>query len=349
MVSLELVVNPAMEEVVFASAAFQNLHSLRRLALRGRLPQHRRRMHRRTLPHLSPSVTHLAAHGLNLTATEWCNFRHLRALDLSQSGGARLLACSPVWPAGGARLGAARHSMRWPLPAELAPIPFLPFCADVRLGPFCGALLSELRELVLHEASLELSSPVVFEDMAALTSLDMEGCTSSRTGSWLRRVLGSSSDAVALPAGLVALRAMGCNVFDKCALHLGAATGLQLLELSSSMQLPATLKHAAPGAILGLHIAEEAQVRGWQLLCAIMVPPLSPQCRLAGSHPACYLAELAPPLPFCTLPPTRAGGHSAGARHRERQGLPGRPSALHPPPVGVRPGAQQPGCAGQHA
>jgi hypothetical protein len=223
----------------------------------------------------------------------------------------------------------------------------------VRLGPFCGALLSELRELVLREASLELSSPMVFEDMAALTSLDMEGCTSSRTGSWLSRVLGSSSDAVALPAGLVALRAMGCNVFDKCALHLGAATGLQLLELSSSMQLPATLKHAAPGATLGLHIAEEAQVRGWQLFCAVIW--LLHFARDAGwlavlRCACCPALNLNPPAVVSfPPPPTPAGGHTAGTRHRERQGLPGRPSALHPPHVGLRPGAQQPGCAGQHA
>ena len=104
-VSLELVVNPAMEEVVFASAAFQNLHNLRRLALQGRQPQHRRRMHRRALPHLSPSVTHLAAHGLNLTATEWCNFRHLRALDLSQSGGRALARLAFFLQAGAGRWG----------------------------------------------------------------------------------------------------------------------------------------------------------------------------------------------------------------------------------------------------
>lgn len=85
-VTLELVLNPAVEEVVFASAAFQHLHCLRRLTLRGRLPQARRRMQRRALPHVGPSVAHLAAHGLNLTATDWAHFRHVRSLDLSHSG-----------------------------------------------------------------------------------------------------------------------------------------------------------------------------------------------------------------------------------------------------------------------
>ena len=117
-VSLELVVNPAMEEVVFASAAFQNLHTLRRLALQGRLPQHRRRMHRRALPHLSPSVTHLAAHGLNLTSTEWCNFRHLRALDLSQTGGCAPACLSSCLAAGALHDAGSAHRDRqiraWP-------------------------------------------------------------------------------------------------------------------------------------------------------------------------------------------------------------------------------------------
>ena len=182
----------------------------------------------------------------------------------------------------------------------------------MRLGPLCGALLSELRDLVLREASLELSSPVVFEDMAALRRLDMEGCTSSRTGSWLSRVLGSSSDAVAMPAGLVELRAMGCNVFDKCALHLGAATGLQLLELSSSMQLPATLKHAAPGATLGLHIAEEAQVRASWCASIAGCPNTWPQCwtgwwavprlacRPADLASSCHSVPCHPPLQVVT-------------------------------------------------
>ncbi|EFN57614.1 hypothetical protein CHLNCDRAFT_57172 [Chlorella variabilis] len=215
-VTLELVLNPAVEEVVFASAAFLQLHSLRRLTFQGRLPQHRRRVNRRALPHLSRSVMHLAAHGLNITATDWCHFRHIQTMDLSHS--------------------------------------------DVRFGPYCGALLHNLSELVLRSASLELSSPALFEDMLRLRRLDMQGCTSSRTGSWLSRVLGSNSDVVALPEGLVSLQAIGCNVFDKCVLELGAATGLQLLEVSSSVQLPATLKHAAHGAVLGLHIAEEGQV-----------------------------------------------------------------------------------------
>jgi hypothetical protein len=124
--------------------------------------------------------------------------------------------------------------------------------------------LAGLSELVLHGCGLELSTPAVFGDMAGLCRLDMEGCSASRTGSWLSRVLGSSSDAVTLPAGLVELRALRCPVFDKCALELGAATRLELLEVSSGCQLPATLKHAARGARLGLHIAEEAQV-GWAM------------------------------------------------------------------------------------
>ena len=53
---------------------------------------------------------------------------------------------------------------------------------------------------------------------------------------------------------------MSSNVFDKCALALGACAGLQRLELSSGVQLPATLKQAPVGVPLGLHIAEEAQV-----------------------------------------------------------------------------------------
>lgn len=99
-VTLELVLNPAMEEVVFHSAAFQQLHSLRRLTLQGRLPLGRRRGHRRALPHLAPSVTHLAAHGLNLGATEWVHFGHLRALDLSDSGGWPRAAAARGLPAG---------------------------------------------------------------------------------------------------------------------------------------------------------------------------------------------------------------------------------------------------------
>lgn len=101
-VSLELVLNPAMEDLVLHSAALQRLACLRQLTLQGRLPAHRRRMHRRALPHLSPSVTHLAAHGLNLADTDWSHFRQLRCLDLSRSGARRapgahaspqLLAC----------------------------------------------------------------------------------------------------------------------------------------------------------------------------------------------------------------------------------------------------------------
>lgn len=136
--------------------------------------------------------------------------------------------------------------------------PHLP--ADVRLGPYCGALLSSLRELVLRGAALELSTPAVFADMASLRRLDLEGCTAARTGSWLSRVLAAAPDVLALPPGLTQLRAMSSNVFDKCALALGACAGLQRLELSSGVQLPATLKQAPGGVPLGLHIAEEAQV-----------------------------------------------------------------------------------------
>lgn len=106
MVTLELVLSPAVEEVVFASAAFQKLRSLRSLTLQGRLPQHRRRMHRRALPHVSPSVTRLTAHSLNLTDTDWSHYRHVQSLDLSHSGvccvsrpGGRSHApCSITWP-----------------------------------------------------------------------------------------------------------------------------------------------------------------------------------------------------------------------------------------------------------
>lgn len=215
-VSLELVLNPAMEEVVFHSAALAGLQHLRRLTLQGRLPAHRRRMQRRALPRLSPSVTHLTAHGLNLADTDWSHARRLHSLDLSH--------------------------------------------CDVRLGPYCGALLASLRELVMRGAALELSTPAVFADMASLRCLDLEGCTAARTGSWLSRVLGATPDMLALPPGLTQLRAMSSNVFDKCALELGACTALQRLELSSGAQLPATLKHAPAGVPLGLHIAEEAQV-----------------------------------------------------------------------------------------
>jgi hypothetical protein len=130
----------------------------------------------------------------------------------------------------------------------------------VRLGPYCGGLLAGVEELALRGATLELASPAVFEGMAALRRLDMEGCTSSRAGSWLSRVLGSSPDSVALPGALRELRALGCNVFDRCALELGGATALSLLELPSGVQLPATLKHVAPGLELGLHVAEEGHV-----------------------------------------------------------------------------------------
>jgi hypothetical protein len=93
-VTLELVLNPAMEELVLASSAFQNLPSLKRLTLQGRLPSQRRRVQRRALPQVGPGVAHLAAHGLNLTATDWCHFRSLRTLDLSHSGAhARLAQC----------------------------------------------------------------------------------------------------------------------------------------------------------------------------------------------------------------------------------------------------------------
>ncbi len=51
-------------------------------------------MQRRALPHLGPSVAYLAAHGLNLGGTDWSLFRHLRSLDLSQSGAcAYVLGC----------------------------------------------------------------------------------------------------------------------------------------------------------------------------------------------------------------------------------------------------------------
>ena len=132
----------------------------------------------------------------------------------------------------------------------------------MRLGPYCGALLAGLRELVLRGAALELSTPAVFADMVSLRRLDLEGCTAARTGSWLSRVLSSTPDVLALPPGLTQLRAMSSNVFDKCGLELVGCTALQRLELSSGAQLPATLKHAPAGVPLGLHIAEEAQV-GW--------------------------------------------------------------------------------------
>lgn len=86
-VSLELVLNPAMEEVVCHSSALAGLASLRRLTLRGRLPPARRRSQRRALPHLSAGVTHLAAHDLNVSGTDWAQFRQLQSLDLSRSGG----------------------------------------------------------------------------------------------------------------------------------------------------------------------------------------------------------------------------------------------------------------------
>ena len=132
----------------------------------------------------------------------------------------------------------------------------------MRLGPYCGALLAGLRELVLRGAALELSTPAVFADMVSLRRLDLEGCTAARTGSWLSRVLSATPDVLALPPGLTQLRAMSSNVFDKCGLELAGCTALQRLELSSGAQLPATLKHAPAGVPLGLHIAEEAQV-GW--------------------------------------------------------------------------------------
>lgn len=178
--------------------------------------------------------------------------------------------------------------------------------ADVRFGPYCGALLHNLSELVLRSASLELSSPALFEDMLRLRRLDMQGCTSSRTGSWLSRVLGSNSDVVALPEGLVSLQAIGCNVFDKCVLELGAATGLQLLEVSSSVQLPATLKHAAHGAVLGLHIAEEGQVRlaaGWR----------SEHLHVQHQQPGGCLVALAT-RSATDLPPCAGGSGCAGRR-----------------------------------
>lgn len=175
----------------------------------------------------------------------------------------------------------------------------------MRLGPYCGGLLCHLTELSLRGACLELATPAVFEDMASLRQLDMEGCTSSRTGSWLSRVLGSAADVVTLPAGLTELRAMGCSVFDKCALELRAATGLRVLELSSSVQLPATLKHAPLSVELGLHIVEEMQV-GWAedgsgmgvrragLLAAVLATvQLVPACT------ACTAA--CPPTPITTV------------------------------------------------
>ena len=277
--------NPAVEDVVFHSAALAGLAHLRRLTLQGRLPAHRRRMHRRALPHLGPSLTHLAAHGLNLGDTDWSAARRLHTLDLSHSGAGR---AAVGWGGGGEGAGAAsavgcgwacnlvgqrqeqpciafRQRISLPLCfshcVSLAPpTPPLPLPADVRLGPYCGALLAGLRELVLRGAALELSTPAVFADMASLRRLDLEGCTAARTGSWLTRVLGPAPDVVALPPGLTQLRAMGCNAFDKCTLQLGACTGLQRLELSSGAQLPATLKHVPRGVPLGLHIAEEAQV-----------------------------------------------------------------------------------------
>lgn len=106
-VSLELVLNPAVEDVVFHSAALAGLQHLRRLTLQGRLPAHRRRMQRRSLPRLSPSVTHLAAHGLNLADTDWSHARRLHSLDLSHCG---RCAAGPLLRravGGAARAGAA--------------------------------------------------------------------------------------------------------------------------------------------------------------------------------------------------------------------------------------------------
>lgn len=201
--------------------------------------------------------------------------------------------CTPacaLHDAAASRISVCTGCRRLCLPALPYPTPPHPTLvpADVRLGPYCGALLSNLAELALRDAALELSSPTIFADMAGLRRLDLEGCAATRTGSWLTRVLGGSggaagggsSDCIAMPAGLLALRAMRCNVFDKCAVELGGACGLQLLELSSSVQLPAALKHAAAGCTLGLHIAEEAQV-------------LSRQGRDAVSFKAC-LAERLP-------------------------------------------------------
>lgn len=106
--------------------------------------------------------------------------------------------------------------------------PAAPAPADARLGPYCGALLCGLSELRLRDAQLELPAAALFADMSGLRRLDLEGCTALRTGSWLSRVLsagGGGSDVVPMPPGLQELRAMRSNVFDKCALELGGATG----------------------------------------------------------------------------------------------------------------------------
>ena len=60
--------------------------------------------------------------------------------------------------------------------------------------------------------------PQVFGELASLRRLDLEGCTASRAGSWLSRVLAGgagSSDSVAMPPGLTELHAMQTNAFDK--------------------------------------------------------------------------------------------------------------------------------------
>lgn len=109
-----------------------------------------------------------------------------------------------------------------------AALPPPPGLADVRLGPYCGALLCGLSELRLRDAQLELPSPSLFADMSGLRRLDLEGCAAMRAGSWLSRVLtagGAGSDVIPLPPGLQELRAMRTNAFDKCALELGPATG----------------------------------------------------------------------------------------------------------------------------
>lgn len=119
----------------------------------------------------------------------------------------------------------------------------------MRLGPYCGALLCGLSELRLRDAQLELATPSLFADMSGLRRLDLEGCTALRAGSWLSRVLtagGAGSDVIPLPAGLQELRAMRSNVFDKCALELGAATGgCRGVALVSPLQTALPVPHTS--------------------------------------------------------------------------------------------------------
>lgn len=347
-VSLELVLNPAMEEVVSHSAALAGLASLRRLTLRGRLPPARRRTLRRALPHLGPGVTHLAAHDLNVAGTDWSQFRQLESLDLSRSGGCRGVGRC-VW-AGWLRVGrvwmraSAGRGRRRPLPLLPSgpptlllppPPPHTAAPADARLGPYCGGLLARLTALALAGGQLELASPAVFQDMAALQRLDLDNCAVCRPGSWLSRVLGGgqAADVVVLPPGLRELRAAACPAFDKCALELGGCAGLSRLELSSSVQLPATLKHAPRGVPLGLHVVEEAQV-GLACCWGGLLPVLRGAAgRQWSVLPACRRGLRAVPgsLPLLPLP-------APGLAHHVRSTFPASPASSTPAQVLTRQG-----------